>query len=542
MSDDEEDWELAEEDNYTNHNSIDSSTNLESTAHSLRISVGDTLISTDNKTTQKKKVAKVSFTTEDCETALDRHQENLMLQISRIQKTCQWTNNEELAACVLSIVPHNLSLPPSLASLEARQWIRELCVWFSNAFKVVSNDSLTEEEGRDGSDPHDLVNLVMSNRVCSASQLNQIFISLLTLLSLEVRLVCTLDPVSFSPYDHADLYHLRLEEKGLETLSSNSIKKSTRSEVIPISWAEVLLPSRVAIDPENFLDLSVEKDTEDGMSVVTSPHKEKITPTQTTVTKKWVPINIVAGHFDQSTLVEKELRHGKPIEYAIAIDSKSGVLKDVSPRYSHVYKRQSKKYLSTKKSVQFWLESYLEMLNSTSASYSRLKSLYSGNTKEVIDLSVDDDFTIVTSRNKRRKLEQRESIELKRLIEDKEYPLPSSLSGFKDHPKYLLERHLLTDEALNPNNSSVVACFKGENIYLQEHKEKLLSRIHWRRKLRSVKSNENPSKTVKRRKMKESAGNNSSDNGVDSVEIKLYGSWQTEDLKVMLFKPVHHSQ
>ena len=86
-----------------------------------------------------------------------------------------------------------------------------------------------------------------------------------------------------------------------------------------------------------------------------------------------------------------------------------------------------------------------------------------------------------------------------------------------------------------------VGVFKGEPVFLQMHKETLRTKLQWRRMLRQVRQGEEPTRLVKRQLQTRANGNSSSsggggensDNG--TIELKLFGSWQTEQIRVRFF-------
>ena len=49
-----------------------------------------------------------------------------------------------------------------------------------------------------------------------------------------------------------------------------------------------------------------------------------------------------------------------------------------------------------------------------------------------------------------------------------EAPLPTSISQFKGHPLYVLQRHLLKFEAIYPVDAPTLGFIKGEPVYARE--------------------------------------------------------------------------
>ncbi|WFD21261.1 hypothetical protein MCAP1_003522 [Malassezia caprae] len=76
-------------------------------------------------------------------------------------------------------------------------------------------------------------------------------------------------------------------------------------------------------------------------------------------------------------------------------------------------------------------------------------------------------------------------------------PMPTSVGAFKDHPVYVLERHLLRDQVVHPPHR--VGTFQGEPVYLRVNVIKLLSARQWYNVGRVVKADEVPLKWARQR-------------------------------------------
>jgi xeroderma pigmentosum group C-complementing protein len=75
--------------------------------------------------------------------------------------------------------------------------------------------------------------------------------------------------------------------------------------------------------------------------------------------------------------------------------------------------------------------------------------------------------------------------------------MPTTISGFKDHPLYALERHLRRDEVIQPLKE--IGKFRGESVYPRAHVIPLKSAENWMRVGRKVKPGCQPMKQVKLR-------------------------------------------
>ncbi|KAG8896962.1 hypothetical protein FRC01_011545, partial [Tulasnella sp. 417] len=117
--------------------------------------------------------------------------------------------------------------------------------------------------------------------------------------------------------------------------------------------------------------------------------------------------------------------------------------------------------------------------------------------------------------------------------------MPSSMSGFKNHPLYVLERHLRREQVVHP--AITIGTFRGEPVYPRGNVVELKTAENWMRSEgREVKNGEQPMKMVKirastvRRKrevevammeMADRGGGSGEENGVMQG---LYAEWQTK--------------
>jgi len=194
---------------------------------------------------------------------------------------------------------------------------------------------------------------------------------------------------------------------------------------------------------------------------------------------KWVTVDIVNGKSNCSA--EMEAKATRPVTYVLA-DNGVGV-KDVTRRYAANYMTQTRKIRCT----QEWLDGAL------------------------CGLAMPND-----AKN------EKEDKDLDRNLQ--KAPMPTTVSAFKDHPLYALERHLLKFEAIYPPNSVTLGFMKSEPVYARECVHTLNGRTAWLKEGRTVKLKEEPYKVVKARpKWDRMTGNVTKDE-----PLELFGKWQTE--------------
>ncbi|XP_055610344.1 DNA repair protein complementing XP-C cells homolog isoform X2 [Uranotaenia lowii] len=195
---------------------------------------------------------------------------------------------------------------------------------------------------------------------------------------------------------------------------------------------------------------------------------------------RWMTVDLFGGKID---CVDYLSRHAtSPISYVFGFDNDDHI-KDVTPRY-----------------VQHW-NTVCRMLRTDS------KWL---------------DKTLAPFRGPKTEHENAEDQELNKIDIDK--PLPTTIAECKNHPLYVLKRHLLKFEALYPVEVPSLGFVRGEAIYARECVFTLQTREKWYKQGRVVKPFETAYKVVKcwrYDKLKnEWLGNQPCD---------IFGIWQTEE-------------
>ncbi|XP_002015455.2 DNA repair protein complementing XP-C cells homolog [Drosophila persimilis] len=133
------------------------------------------------------------------------------------------------------------------------------------------------------------------------------------------------------------------------------------------------------------------------------------------------------------------------------------------------------------------------------------------------------DETIAPYLGRRTKRDICEDEQLRRIHSEK--PLPKSIAEFKDHPLYVLERHLLKFQGLYPADAPTLGFIRGEAVYSRDCVHLLHSREIWLKSARVVKLGEQPYKIVKARpkwdKLTRSV--------IKDQPLEIFGYWQTQD-------------
>jgi len=200
------------------------------------------------------------------------------------------------------------------------------------------------------------------------------------------------------------------------------------------------------------------------------------------VDKKWICVHLESSSINHPELCEKQAT--QPLVYVVSFDNKNSI-KDVTNRYASSWMSKTRK------------------------------------------LRIDSDWwedTLQPYKSKNKKMDEMEDSHL----EDKllEKPLPTSITEYKNHPLYVLKRHLLKFEAIYPETATILGYVRGEAAYSRECVHLLHTREKWLNEALVVKQGEKPYKIVKGRPKR-----NQPIHERDSVTIDLFGRWQTEKYK-----------
>jgi len=197
--------------------------------------------------------------------------------------------------------------------------------------------------------------------------------------------------------------------------------------------------------------------------------------------KKWVCIDLANMRVNGIKEMEQNLH--KPVLYILAIDNK-GFIKDVTRRYATDYITTTRKIRFDQKWIDQTLKRFTQKLNTEKA--------------------------------------KREEAELVNKSEDA--PMPTTVSGFKSHPLYVLKRHLLKFEAIYPAEAPPIGWWKSEPVYARECVHVLQGRTSWLKEGRTVKVGEEAYKVVTARpKYDRMTGTVLKDQ-----PLEVFGNWQTE--------------
>ncbi|OJD34028.1 dna repair protein rad4 [Diplodia corticola] len=332
-----------------------------------------------------------------------------------------------------------------------------------------------------------------------------LFCAFLRALGVDARLVCSLQPLPFagaqptpasSTHDQGKTVYAddHSDEKMTPSPKATPLRRITRIGRPGLNSSS----SRQAVTP------SPVKPTK------AIPHPrypvfwvEAFNPAQ----QKWITADpIVTGTIAKPSRLEPPLNDPDvSMTYAVAFED-NGVAKDVTRRYAKAYNAKTRKSRveSTENGSRWWR-----------------KAMKLFKRKTILDR------------------DQVEDAELSRREAQEE--MPRNVQDFKDHPYYVLERHLKHNEVIHPKrecgqvNVGTAANTNLESIYRRRDVHQLKSADKWYRLGREIKPGEQPLKHAKPRRSRQqqrlppspSDDNNANDEAGDALGAALYAPFQT---------------
>lgn len=202
--------------------------------------------------------------------------------------------------------------------------------------------------------------------------------------------------------------------------------------------------------------------------------------------KKWITMDPLKRTVDQPLTMEENAR--EPLTYVFAIDNKRGIV-EVTQRYALDYVKPD---FRRRRTDPAWVSRTLRL------------PMFAANEQRL----------------QLEKLQMNEEL-IKR-------PLPTSISEFKNHPLYVLEKDLLKFEAIYPPVETLkpLGEIRGHKVYPRSCVFTLQGELNWIKLARSVKIGEVPYKQVKARPNLRIPA----EERVDRF-TGVYGFWQTEPFR-----------
>ncbi|XP_048462619.1 DNA repair protein complementing XP-C cells-like [Rhincodon typus] len=200
--------------------------------------------------------------------------------------------------------------------------------------------------------------------------------------------------------------------------------------------------------------------------------------------KKWVAVDCVRNTVNQPELCAKLT--SKPLSYIVSFDNE-GCVRDVTQRYDVAWMTTTRKH------------------RVDSAWWDQTLAAYKSSCTE-------------------RERKEDQEMQAKMLSQ----PLPTSVAEYKNHPLYVLKRHLLKYEILYPPTAAILGYCKTEAVYSRDCVHTLHSKDIWLKEARVVRDGEVPCKMVKSQSNRARKARSANWEDRDKDDLGLFGYWQTE--------------
>jgi xeroderma pigmentosum group C-complementing protein len=491
--------------------------------------IGDISITMGVKKTEdtgtRRKVRRRAITSVEKKRRVDIHKMHILCLLYHVHRRNAWCNDRRVQSTLRKIVPSktlsNLVPNPDLSQYSASKHfidgMNELKVLWSKRFRITAQGMYkprwAEAEAvirpfsdfDDLDDPMDKDEFRTAAHTLQGSQDvgTQLFCALLRGIGIEVRLVCSLQPLPFSsaaeratpqkPSAQKNTIVIDPYNKPAEPSPTKPKSQGPRNK--KLSRLERVMGERHAV-------LNKTGVTPKKQKAYHTPYPvywvEVLNPSY----QKWVPIDTHSTFTVNSPeKLEPPLSFSQnSLSYAIAFDE-DYTAKDVTRRYAKAYNAKTRKYRveSTPDGNRWWR---------------RTMSFFERRT--TLDRDQMEDATLA----------RKEAAE----------GIPKNVQDFRGHPVYVLERHLKHNEVIHPLNMvGKVNCGsamnpKMEPIYRRTNVHLVRTADKWYRMGRDVKVGEQPLKRAKPKKgRRPSIGADMDvDEEADEVGAGLFAEFQTE--------------
>lgn len=419
------------------------------------------------------------------------HKWHVLCLLGNLAIRNKWCDDEETQKTLKKLIPrktvNNLHLPETRTQAERKfafdRAIEEVCGIWRSTWKVNARGQRRaywreevdmSKEIEDADDPVDLEDFREAAKNCGGSRDlgAQLFCALLRSVAVETRLVCSLQVLPFS-----------------------RVARGETPQKAP--------PAYIQAGAQNFgTGRSSGGSSRKAKKIVDSPYPiwwvEAFSPAIT----QWIPLDPIVRH-----TVNKPKTGFEPpgsdnlnaMSYVIAFED-DGTAKDITIRYASMYNAKTRK---------------------TRVESIRQGEEWFGNVMRHFAKALPDDRDAIEDAALDRKLAQE--------------GMPKNVQDFKDHPVYVLERHLRHNEVIEPKNECgklTVGTGKNqkvESVYRASNVHACRSAEGWYRKGRDIKPGEQPLKrVVPKRRRAVSSPPEDEDAEVEREGVALYAKFQTD--------------
>lgn len=475
--------------------------------------------------TPKRRIRRRAITLVDKKKRLDIHKMHVLCLLYHVYRRNAWCNDLRVQSALRKLVPpktlQNLVPDPSLTQYSASKrfidGMNELKVLWNKRFKLTAQgmykpkwaeadaDVRPFSDFDDLDDPMDKDDFRRTAHTLQGSQDvgTQLFCALLRAIGIEARLVCSLQPLPFASSAQPSTPQKTTSQKNTivldpfnkqEAASSSKPKPVTPSRPRKLSRMERVMGERHPVLNKTGVALQRQK-------AYHTPYPVYWVEVFNTAHQKWVAIDTHSTcTVNSPEKLEPPLSHAQnSLTYAIAFEE-DYTAKDVTRRYAKAYNAKTRKFRieCTPHGAEWWRKAMKFFVR-------------------MVPLDRDQVEDAALARK-----EASEGI-------------PKNVQDFKDHPAYVLERHLKHNEVIHPMdpigkiNVGTGMNPKMESIYRRNNVHVVRSADKWYRMGQDVKDGEQPLKHAKPKRGRQMSVNLDMDVDDQQEEIGagLYAKFQT---------------
>ncbi|KAI8989612.1 hypothetical protein BDB01DRAFT_782487 [Pilobolus umbonatus] len=426
------------------------------------------------------------------------HNSHIVTLMAHFMLRNRWCSRTEMMILCSSTIPHHSKriINATTSHKDLLSAIKDLLTWWKQYFKLTGKGLirqpssyihqqmdddrmgilLQEDQSTDANDcieDFDQFMDVFLRKMGTRDTCAEMFVAILRSCGYDARLICSLQPISYN------IPHQKKKEE-----EAFKVEKTEEESELLFNFRK---PRVSYVDP----NIQLRKRNEKPPVVWTEVYSCSA--------KKWICIDPIRNIIDNPSAMEPAaINRENRISLVLAFDGSNQVT-DVTKRYTmnmNKALRLRDRPLSQREKdagLQPWSEILLNSLT-------RKQIMGEREMLEIDDLNHQE-------------------------INEK---MPTTITGFKDHPMYVLERHLKKFEVIHPKNP-VLGSIRGEKIYPRSCVREVKTADSYRRLGREIIEGEQPIKTVKanavtieKRRMKVQAKVEGHD-----LMVACYGEWQT---------------
>ncbi|KAH5433832.1 hypothetical protein HBI44_034090 [Parastagonospora nodorum] len=479
----------------------------------------------DAEPAPKRRIRRRAITSVDKKKRLDIHKMHVLCLLYHVYRRNAWCNDLRVQSALRKLVPpktlQNLVPNPDLTQYSASKrfidGMNELKVLWNKRFKLTAQGMYKPKWAEADAhvrpfsdfdeldDPMDKDDFRRTAHTLQGSQDvgTQLFCALLRAIGVEARLVCSLQPLPFASSAQPSTPQKTTSQKNTivldpynkqEAASSSKSRAVTPSRPRKLSRMERVMGERHAVLNKTGVALQRQK-------AYHTPYPVYWVEVFNTAHQKWVAIDTHSTFTVNSPeKLEPPLSHAQnSLTYAIAYEE-DYTAKDVTRRYAKAYNAKTRKFRieCTPNGAEWWRKA--------------MKFF-----KRMVPLDRDQVEDAALARK-----EASEGI-------------PKNVQDFKNHPVYVLERHLKHNEVIHPMdpigkiNVGTGMNPKMESIYRRNNVHTVRSADKWYRMGQDVKDGEQPLKHAKPKRGRQMSVNLDMDVDDQQEEIGagLYAKFQT---------------